>query len=66
MAKEADRGLHLLACPTPTSNDLRSLGHDLPSLCPGWRTHVGLDAEVAQASKAHGQSSYEPGICTAS
>ena len=41
MAKEADRGLHLLSCPTPTSNDLRSLGHDLPSLCPGRRHPCG-------------------------
>ena len=41
MAKEEDRGLHLLPCPTPTSNDLRSLGCDLPSLCPGWRHPCG-------------------------
>ena len=41
MAKEEDRGLHLLSCPTPTSNDLRSLGCDLPSLCPGWRHPCG-------------------------
>ena len=40
-AKEADRGLHLLPHPTPTFNDLRSLGRDLPSLCLGWQHQCG-------------------------